>query len=503
MSNKEQQAGYQWTKSKSDALSMSRDLTNLERMFVIFNKDLYGQNCPFIGASISLKREGLPEGAPGFSVSRLRKRAIEAFCQTRWRYPTVAARVVDETKAVYKIESEDETKRWAERTVRMVSQEGGWASVRERLSRDAPIPSPDGDYCLMYIITRPNEAEKKEITTFDVLMHTHHVFTDGAGIRSILNEFLERLASPLATEEVTWGKEVDRLFPPSCMLVKEEELESADAANRGSRLKGFGPDIGLPVYRPRLGPPSAELRGTRLVTHTFDAEFLPKLLNVGRAHHVKLASVLHATLLKSVHETTDSIPGAEDFYKSGSALDLRNGWMVSPFDQKKEYVNSAVAIHPIEVPCSLFKEKADFWKVAAYIGELWEEIKGKKQMAKTVEKDAGSFIQNWGRRSTNPTPPPTKPRTCPYFVSDPPGSHLLSKSYSVSKYNDLEFVLDSYQLATDQNQAVISARSHSWNDKLTLCLVFNAARNPINKMQEFLEKWRANVEAVCEDRIDV
>lgn len=72
--------------------------------------------------------------------------------------------------------------------------------------------------------------------------------------------------------------------------------------------------------------------------------------------------------------------------------------MVSPFDQKKEYVNSAVAIHPIEVPCSLFKEKADFWKVAAYIGELWEEIKGKKQMAKTVEKDAGSFIQNWGRR---------------------------------------------------------------------------------------------------------
>lgn len=244
----QQQAGYQWTKSKSGALSMSRDLTNLERMFVIFNKDLHGQNCPFIGASISLQRQGLSESAPGFNVSELRKRAIEAFCQTRWRYPTVAARVVDETKAVYNIESEDKTKQWAERTVRMVSQEGGWASVRERVSRDAPIPSPDGDYCLMYIITQPHEAEKKELTTFDVLMHTHHVFTDGSGIRSILNEFLERLASPLASTKVTWGKELDRLFPPSCLLVKEEEPESADAANRGSRLKGFGVFLHLSLY---------------------------------------------------------------------------------------------------------------------------------------------------------------------------------------------------------------------------------------------------------------
>jgi hypothetical protein len=132
--------------------------------------------------------------------------------------------------------------------------------------------------------------------------------------------------------------------------------------------------------------------------HTFDASFLPKLLDVGRAHHVKLASVLHAALLKSVHETTDATPCAEDFYKSGSALDLRNGWMVSPYDQPKYYVNSAVAIHPIEVPCKLFKNKGGFWEAASYIGELWEEIKGKKQMAKTVESDAGAFIRNWGVR---------------------------------------------------------------------------------------------------------
>jgi hypothetical protein len=225
---------------------MSRKLTNLERMFVIFNKDLYGQNCPFIGASISIKRGEQSTQFPSFSVSELKARAEEAFCQTRWKYPTVAARVVDETKAVYDLQLEDEVKQWSGRTVSMVSQEGGWVSVRERVSREAPIPSPNGDYCLMYIITRPDEAEKSEVTTFDVLMHTHHVFTDGSGIRTILNEFLERLASPLASEEVSWGKEVERLFLPSCMLVKEEEEEAdiVDASKTGTRLKGFGVSLG-------------------------------------------------------------------------------------------------------------------------------------------------------------------------------------------------------------------------------------------------------------------
>lgn len=61
-------------------------------------------------------------------------------------------------------------------------------------------------------------------------------------------------------------------------------------------------------------------------------------------------------------------------------------------------------------------------------------------------------------------------------------------------------VLENYQLATDQSQAVVSARSHSWNDKLTLCLVFNAIRNPKDKMQEFLDRWVDVVEGICEER---
>jgi hypothetical protein len=41
-----------------------------------------------------------------------------------------------------------------------------------------------------------------------------------------------------------------------------------------------------------------------------------------------------------------------------------------------------------------------------------------------------------------------------------------------------------------------SARSHSWNGQLTLCLVFNAVRNPKVKMQWFLNKWVRIVEEI-------
>jgi len=237
-----QQKSYIWT-ATSNGDAHIRHLSNLERLFETFNRDLYGQNCPFLCASISVKRSAKSPLSP-LNVSQLQKRAVEAFCQTRFRYPTVAARVVDGDKALYPVESAAEVKVWAERVVTTVTADGGWLALRERLSRDEPIPTPAGDYCLMYLVVRPDEAESDEITTFDVLMHTHHVFIDGAGVRSVMQEFLSRIAAPLVAEEISWGTEVDKLFPPANLLVKEDEPEKEDSANKsqdsGVRLKGFG-----------------------------------------------------------------------------------------------------------------------------------------------------------------------------------------------------------------------------------------------------------------------
>jgi hypothetical protein len=57
--------------------------------------------------------------------------------------------------------------------------------------------------------------------------------------------------------------------------------------------------------------------------------------------------------------------------------------------------------------------------------------------------------------SKGPKPIAAKPRTCPYFVSDPPGSQTMDSSFAFAGDDEMSLVLESYQMATDQNQAVM------------------------------------------------
>ncbi|KAK0111284.1 hypothetical protein ONS95_001655 [Cadophora gregata] len=503
-------SAFIWKPQPGNPLSITRDLTNTERMFVVLNRDLFGQNCPFIGASISVRNTSSLGQSRIFGIPELRKRSVRACCQTRWRYPTVAARVSeDDCKAMYSVDGPNEAARWAERSVTVVVADGGWLALREQLSRDVPMPSSNGDYWGFYLIVKPEYGADVNIASFDILMHNHHVFTDGSGIRSILNEFISRLADPLPLEELHWGKEVDRLLPPSMLLVHPGQMMLDTTSN------GDGPesttdfflksqaDIGLPWYRPKIGPPSSSTRGSQLVSHTFEPNFLPELLARGRKRGVKLAAILHAALFQAIHENIDSVPGPEDSFQSSSAMDLRNDWMPPPYNEKRYYVNGAVVIQPIAVPCRMFSQRNDFWKAAAYIASIWEVAKKRKGMLATIEAEAAMFLGSRQKQKQSSSPPLTKPRTCPYFVSDPPGTQHLDTIFPVSGYQNLQLILESYQLATDQSQTIVSARSHSFHDRLTLCVVFNAARNPKEKMQEFLETWVDVLKTVCESDWDL
>jgi hypothetical protein len=217
--------GYSWVESKDSSRSMTRGISNGERMFVILNRDMYGQNCPFLGAHISLQGRDHSSKLKPFNISQLHARATKAFYQTRWKYPTVAGHLVDDDKFSYNIESGDEVGKWADRTVFTICQDEGWAALRERLSRESSLPTSDGDCCLIYLIVQPDETIKPELKSFDILMHMHHAFTDGSGIRVILNEFIERLADPSPDQEILWGKETQRLFPAAVLLEKIEEPE--------------------------------------------------------------------------------------------------------------------------------------------------------------------------------------------------------------------------------------------------------------------------------------
>jgi hypothetical protein len=70
------------------------------------------------------------------------------------------------------------------------------------------MPTKDGDCCVAYVLARPDLVALPELTSFDVLFHMHHIFSDSSSIRSILNEFLARLADLLASEDLVWVKKL-------------------------------------------------------------------------------------------------------------------------------------------------------------------------------------------------------------------------------------------------------------------------------------------------------
>jgi hypothetical protein len=223
---------------------MERLLSYPERMYSILNKKLHGQHCGFIGATIQIKSRTSETPTRLMNVPQLHARAIEAFKQTRFRYPTIATNVVEDKKTTYKHESTAAIHHWAERTISMVIRDGGWLALRQHLSRTSPLPNGAGDSHLLYLVISPSEALQSGISEFDVVLHTSHVFVDGTGVKCIFNEFLARLASPMAADEIFWGQETSRLFPPSVVLMKPEEDQTPKATSNTpfptlSTLTGF------------------------------------------------------------------------------------------------------------------------------------------------------------------------------------------------------------------------------------------------------------------------
>ncbi len=222
---------YSWTSSDNEPWLFTRHLTDLECMFVILNEKLYGQNCPFMGLSISFRKDENSGGSVPFKLQHLQTGATKAFCQTRWKYPTIAARLLDGNRASYNVESQSEVTSWANRALSIVYHDEGWQSFMERQCRESSLPSPEGDVCALYLILPPERARGSELQSFDILIRMHHAFADGSGIRAILNEFLNRLTDPLSDEELKWGEEVSRLLPGASILGRVEESEGGTLVN--------------------------------------------------------------------------------------------------------------------------------------------------------------------------------------------------------------------------------------------------------------------------------
>jgi hypothetical protein len=199
---------HPWTKSPP---LYTRTLTTVEYMLSMLNDHALGHNSPYLGATISVQSTS-SEPSPLFTIQEdLQSRAVQAFIKTRWTYPMVACQIRECNRITYAVEEEAQVAKWAERTVRVVQQDGGWSALRDNLSRDVVLPDENGDCVFLYIVVPSGlDAQGKE---FDILLHFHHGLTDGAGARSVLNEVLMHLASPERHEVYSWGMEAERLLP--------------------------------------------------------------------------------------------------------------------------------------------------------------------------------------------------------------------------------------------------------------------------------------------------
>lgn len=200
---------HPWVKSTESPETYTRTLTTPEFVLAMLNEHAQGHNCPYLGATISIKNDS----SKALDASSLKTRLEKAFIATRWKYPTVACQVKESKELVYKVEDQVAVAKWAERTVQTVSTSGGWLRKHEELSREAVLPTENGDCALLYLVLDPEQTASSGVVKFDLLLHIHHALVDGAGLRSIMNEVLVNLATSGEEASFAWGEEELRLAP--------------------------------------------------------------------------------------------------------------------------------------------------------------------------------------------------------------------------------------------------------------------------------------------------
>jgi 15-O-acetyltransferase Tri3 len=201
---------HPWTKSNapSGVDVVSRPLATGEFVLAMLNEHAQGQNCPYLGAKISIEHKDDARTTANELVSNLR----HAFALTRWSHPTVAAQVRNSKELVYPVENAQQVSTWLERTVQVVKSPMGWMAQHEQLSRGAVLPTHAGDCALLYLIIHPDQVASGNIVHFELLLHVHHALVDGAGLRTLLDSILHNLVAP-STGTLNWGEETQRLAP--------------------------------------------------------------------------------------------------------------------------------------------------------------------------------------------------------------------------------------------------------------------------------------------------
>ncbi|KAF7562613.1 hypothetical protein G7046_g1528 [Stylonectria norvegica] len=485
-------AFHPWTKSTTCPDEYSRSLATQEFMLSMLNEYALGHNSPYLGVTVSIEHPDNDHNP--LILQDLQARVTQAFIHARQTMPVVACQIRHSKQMVYKVEEAIDVAKWAARTVRAVESRGGWLDLHDKLSREVILPSEDGDCAFLYLIVKPEEAEKSQVTEFDLLLHMHHGLADGAGLRSIMNEVLVGLHLPRQDKSHSWGQEVEKLNPAALdvAIISEEVVKSLTEMPKEIAL----PPLSKPLFDGRRP-------GTGVVTHTLQGvSFLDDLLTLTRANNVTLTAVIQAALSLALYDSVK--PTADEACTVLSGFDLRTRNLHEPWSQRNRFIGAAVGLELMAIPATALEEPSTgassnerFWAVARRIYEAWLAVARRQDVAAANElrRAATGFIIK-GVLADISTEKSNLSMSLNY-VSDPAGSKQLDGVYGADPTEGKEntrFVLVRYQLVTDESTSKLSCRSHSWNDELTLCISYNTARHEEAEVRAILDKWTQTIE---------
>jgi len=344
---------FEWRSSPKDQQILVREAMGGELIEDFWNRFNHGEQTLFIGVEF--------KNLAPVSSDVLVEKARAAWAHLRFLIPTVASGLdYDEQGRVlmtYKIaKSQAVVDAWIARTFRVQKDVTSLDDLRY-VEGQAPLPDSNGDITFMHFV--PDLKQD----TFGVLFHTHHTPFDGAGIKIVMSKFVKLLAANLTgTSDVkpSWGEEVKNLEPAASSILADDQITDGPVYQETlgtiltSLATGHARAHGFKNTVPGHGP-------NRRHQFKFSSEESSALLNAAKAKGFTINHVAHGALSMVCAEdnplTESSNPDAAMLYYG--LVDARKR-LVEPYKSQSPYSGYCLAMSPIIIPMSSFKEVKDF-----------------------------------------------------------------------------------------------------------------------------------------------
>ncbi|KAF4604298.1 hypothetical protein EYR38_004720 [Pleurotus pulmonarius] len=474
------------------------------------NRYQKGLQSLFIGAYLEAK-------ASHITRARLVQAARDTWLWTRFHIPTVAATIDPDDegtpKLIYKPTNESGAAEWADRTF-IVSYEPGLDIENLRLQLGTEkIPSEGGTQTWCHLVLDRDEGDDS-VTTFGLLIRTHHSPFDGLGLKILLNRYLNQVAQVLGSAGATngslsWGSEAANLpadvfhilhpsvpRPISPNSAEEPSFTHPCYASSRSVLQGIMEVMNAPYgFKPRPSDPGwpvparAKLQLSNAESTRLLAAIKPPVGSLNGKKYT-LTHLAHAALaMTAVADNPPSVASASLWLGN---LHLRNcrELLVEPYSSRGGYTGYALGISQSRLPVSLFLtdgntiplDKHTLVKVMRAVRDDYANLKALPDPISYM----GPLSQLYTRNIVTDRLPPNN---CYTFSSDGIAERQLDSVFHDSFGNPI-FELSEAFLSLNNVHPAPFFRITSWKGAIELSADFNSNLVSSTEVQIYMETWK-------------